>query len=144
MEFQSAFSERTAHEFGIEFGIESRTKQSHQDETDINLIMAKYVKTGIMEHSVKWSGQYAFATAEDFQSSMNIVQKANEMFDELPSKARTKFQHNPAEFLAFVQDPANEDQLFDLGLSDIPPEPILIEGAPPPIVETLPAVTPAE
>ena len=49
-----------------------------------------------------------------------MIQTANEMFDELPSQARTKFKNNPALFLDFVQNEDNKDKLYELGLSDFP------------------------
>lgn len=118
MEFITAYGPK--NKSAINFGDKSRTKQSEAKDADINIIMAKYVKTGILEHANKYQGSYSFATSEDFHSSMIIVQKAQEMFSELPATVRTKFHNNPAEFLDFVQDPENESQLYDLGLSDIP------------------------
>jgi len=94
------------------------TKQSHKKECDINQIMAKYQRTGVIDHVNKHSENYGFATSEDLHESLNIINTANEMFADLPSKARTKFKNDPGQFLEFVQDPENADQLYDLGLSD--------------------------
>ena len=98
------------------------TKQAHKAETDINQIMAKYIKTGILEHANNYSGQYGFATSDDFTASMQIVQDANDMFSELPAAVRKKFQNDPGQFLDFVQDPENEPQFYDMGLSNSPYE----------------------
>jgi len=96
------------------------TKQSHKKECDINQIMAKYQKTGVIDHVNKHSDQYGFATSNDLHVSLNLIKTANEMFDELPSQARKKFQNDPAQFLDFVQDPKNEEHFFELGLSEYP------------------------
>lgn len=120
MEFHSAYSERVRH--SINFGKDSRTKQAHKDETDINQIMAKYIKTGVLEHANKYDGQYGFATSHDLHSALNLIQTAQEMFDELPSSVRSKMDNDPAKFLEFVQDPENAGELYELGLSLTAPE----------------------
>ena len=37
-----------------------------------------------------------------------------------PSKARTKFDNDPGKFLDFVQNPDNELEFYELGLTDYP------------------------
>ena len=107
----------------ILFPAKGMTKQAHKDESDINQIMAKYQRTGILAHAKNYSGEYGFATSDSFHDSLNIIQKAQDMFDALPSAVRTKFQNDPSEFLDFVQDSKNAQELYDMGLSDMPPEP---------------------
>lgn len=111
----------------IKFAKTGRTKQQHADKTNINLIMKKFLKTGIIDFTNKHEQQYGFATSDSFQESLQIIQTANEMFADLPSQLRIKFNHNPADFLDYVQDPKNEDTLFDLGLADFPLPPIITE-----------------
>lgn len=110
------------------------TKQSHSRECDINYIMAKFLKTGLIEHRNTHAENYGFATSDDYHTSLNIIHLAQEMFDDLPSQARTKFNNNPAEFLDYVQNPDNEDSLYDLGLTNNPvykePEPLDINPVP--------------
>jgi len=107
---------------GINFGTNSMTEQSHAKSCDINVIMQKYQKSGVLDHVNKHQENYGFCTSADLHESLNQIKTAQEMFDDLPSKARTKFNNDPAQFLDFVQDPENEAQLFDLGLSDYPLE----------------------
>jgi len=113
-------SQKHHERVSISFAKTGRTKQSHKKECDINQIMAKYQKTGVIDHVAKHSENYGFATSEDLHQSLNIIHTANEMFADLPSQARDKFDNDPAQFLDFVQDPDNKDQLYDLGLSDYP------------------------
>jgi len=84
--------------------------------------MAKYQKTGALEHVNKYSNQYGFATAQTFTESMAIVTRARNMFDALPSSIRTKFNGDPGAFLDFVQDPDNKSEMAELGLSGKQPE----------------------
>ncbi len=95
----------------------SLTKQSFTKECDINNIMRKYQKTGAIEHVNKNQGSYGYATAHSFQEALEIVEKGEKMFKELPSSIRTKFENDPAQFLDFVQDPANIEEMQELGLA---------------------------
>lgn len=100
----------------------SMTKQEFKRECDINNIMARYLKTGIIDHVNKFQGDYAdLGTPCDFQTAQNILIEAEDAFASLPSKIRKRFDNNPGEFLAFVQDPGNEQEMRELGL--LKPEP---------------------
>lgn len=100
----------------ITCGDENPTKQSFRDECDINNIMAKYQKTGAVAHTNRHAGEYGFASSHDFAESMRIVTTANEMFADLPSSIRSKFANSPENFLGFVQDPANREEMAKMGL----------------------------
>lgn len=94
------------------------TKQSFADSCDVNKILARYQKTGALDHVAKHQPTYGFATDIQFHEAMNIVATATSMFEDLPSSIRTKFNNEPGEFLAFVQDPDNADELVELGLAN--------------------------
>ena len=96
----------------------SRTKQSHKAECDINNIMQKYLKTGLAMHVREHGGQYGnFITSDDYHEGLNKILAANAAFLQLPSAIRSKFDNEPAKFLAFVQDPANHDEMVEMGLA---------------------------
>jgi len=95
----------------------SLTKQSFTKECDINNIMAKYQKTGAIDHVNKHEASYGYATSDDFTASMEIVGRGQTMFAELPSSIRTKFENDPAKFLEFVQNPENIKEMQELGLA---------------------------
>ena len=93
------------------------TKQSFKDDCDINLIMAKFVKTGVLSNTREDPPEYGFASSDDFRESMEIVSKANSMFESMPSKIRNKFENDPAKFLDFVQDDKNQTEMQEMGLT---------------------------
>lgn len=95
---------------------EGRTEQALASETDINTIMAKAMRGDHIDFAQKHEPRYGDATGPDFVQAQLIVANANTMFEELPSKIRSKFDHNPAQFLEFVQNPENEDELIKLKL----------------------------
>ncbi len=101
---------------------ESMTEQSHQGECEINNILAKYQKSGMVSHLANHQPRYDDCTSHDFTAAMNIVIKSQEMFDDLPSQVRAKFGNNPVRFMDYVQDPDNADSLHELGIVN-PPDP---------------------
>lgn len=94
-----------------------RTKQSMRDECDINGIMRKFIKTGALSHLAKHGGHYGDFPPIDFHEAMNMVKQGEQMFAELPAKIRRRFHNEPEEFLAYVQDPANLEEMRELGLA---------------------------
>jgi len=112
----------------------SRTKQSFREESEINNIVARYQKTGILDHVAKYGGSYgSMPAAGDFHEAMNLVTEAQSMFEELPSSVRSRFANDPASFLEFVGDDENRDEMVTMGLLDAPSAaPAAAEEAPEP------------
>lgn len=98
----------------------SRTKQSDSEHCEINNIMAKYARTGAINHFNTHQGNYGDATGHDFQTAMNIVTDAQNMFNDLPSTLRNRFDNEPSQFLDFVNDEANISEMAELGLLNAP------------------------
>lgn len=98
---------------------ESMTRQEAKDECDINNIMKKFERTGMLDHRNQFQGQYGDYTnvPTDYHSAMNQVVAAEEMFLTVPAKVRAKFGNDPGAFLAFVSDPKNQDEMIELGLA---------------------------
>lgn len=109
----------------------SMAQQHFRDECDVNRILAKYQKTGLIEHVNKFGGEYADLSAvPDFQDALNSVIAAQDAFDSLPSKLRKEFGNDPAAFLDFVHNPDNKDEMVKMGLAKasapiVAPEPVL-------------------
>lgn len=102
------------------------TKQSFRDETNINRIMQRYEKTGIIDHVRDNPGQYGdFSNVHTYQESLNMIMLAQEMFDSLPAIVRKTFDNDPVKFVEFAQDPDNDDQMREMGLLDPLPSPPL-------------------
>lgn len=98
-------------------GGDDRTKQSFRDETNINNIIAKFKRTGVLEGARSTPPRFAdFGTATDFMEVQNLLIEAKEQFMSLPAKLRTLFQNDPARLLAWLENPANRAQAIELGL----------------------------
>lgn len=93
-----------------------RTKQSFKAECDINNIMAKYQKTGVLDFARKNEPRYGDCVGAEFNSAMLLVAGAQSMFQQLPSSTRAYFKNDPAAFLDFVDDPKNYDEMARMGL----------------------------
>jgi phage internal scaffolding protein len=96
-------------------------QQHFKDECDVNNILRKYQKTGLIDHVNRFQGDYAdLSDVPDFQDSLNAVIDAQEAFMTLPSSIRKQFGNDPAAFLDFVHDPDNRDEMVKMGLSKAP------------------------
>lgn len=100
---------------GIVNDMPSRTKQEFAQESDLNFIMARYTETGELPESIV--GLYEdFSDAPDFFEAQNILARADAQFSSLPAAVRARCDNDPGKFLEFVHDPANFDELQELGL----------------------------
>lgn len=117
--FRSAFSSRSRVSYSTVGP--SLAQQSAKDECDINAIMRRYERTGLVDHVSTVQGRFGdFSNAMDYQSSLNAVMAAQESFMALPASLRAAFHNDPAALVAFVSDPENYDQAREMGL--VPPK----------------------
>lgn len=110
------------------FNDDGRTIQSQQSATDINQLLKHYFKTGTFTHVAHEVPSYGdFSNAKDFLSCMVQVKETERLFMECSSAVRVRFEHDPAQMLEFLADPANEREAIELGLMPKPdgwrPEP---------------------
>lgn len=127
---RSAYRPHSRHQ--VQFHDRSLAKQGSKDECDINFIMRKYEKTQLLDHLNQHQGDYANLIGfEDYQTSLNLIREAEEVFGSIPSAIRTRFENDPSVFLNFVQNPDNADELVEMGLANRPPAPAADPPAPP-------------
>nr|DAI39153.1 MAG TPA: Scaffold protein [Microviridae sp.] len=104
----------------------SMTQQQFKDEADINNIMARYQKTGVLVDPLTQTTRKPmfddFSELGDFREHQQAVIEAQDMFMQLPSQLRARFANDPAELLQWLSDPANKDEAMELGLMTKPPE----------------------
>lgn len=136
--FRSAYSGHVAVVTMID--AESVTKQSFKDEADINVIMRRYEKTGVMPFLDEREPRFMDCTGFDYQEAQLLVTGARSMFEELPAALRARFDNDPARLLEFLNDERNREEAITLGLvKPKPPEeaPVQVEvmNAPDRVVE---------
>lgn len=106
----------------------SMTRQSEMAGCDIHNILKQFSQRGfeelVRENAAR--GQYLDLTElPDYQDALDIVIRADNAFAALPSQIRDRFANDPARFIQFLSDPANQDEAIRLGLAtdNRPPPP---------------------
>ena len=93
------------------------TQQQFKEECDVNNILAKYRKTGLVTHLSKHQGKFGdFSSLEDYQTSIGKIQEAQQSFLQLPSELRSKFENDPAKLIEFLSDANNDEEAVKYGL----------------------------
>lgn len=95
-----------------------KTKQSFQEQCDVNSIIAKFQRTKVPEHLNQGQASFGdFSNVDDYHSAMNKVRNAELGFSELPATLRSRFGNDPARLVEFLQDEDNLDEAIKLGLA---------------------------
>lgn len=131
---QSDFSTITGTDFSVPdddadfHPSRSLTIQADAEDLDINNIMARYLKTGLVP-STRAQGFFGDASAlPTFMEAQQVLIDAQMAFEALPAKVRDRFHNDPARFLEFLGDKDNESEARALGLLQPLPEASPPEG----------------
>lgn len=125
------------------FSLDSRTKQSFKDECDLNQIIERYARTGVLDHMSSTTPKYIdCTTVSDYQTAMTAITEAQDQFAALPARVRRFFDNDPEQFLAAFENPDMRDDLLDLGLIEAPPA--QSDPQDPPVSEAPPAAQGAQ
>lgn len=109
----------------------SMTRQSEAEACDINTIVAQFDRTGMVPQVSP--GMFAdVSQVGDYQSALETVRVADEMFMQLPAKVRHVFDDDPAVFVDAFNDPSRKAELEQLGLLEKPKEAPVAPPAPVP------------
>lgn len=118
---------------------ETMTRQEFQQECDINYLIDRYEKVGVISHMNPTPPQFLdVSEVPDLLEAQRILAAAGEAFMTLPAKVRREFDNDATQFVMFAQDPANVGQMREWGLAapEKAPEPPMrvevVNPAPPP------------
>lgn len=111
---------------GIDFPIDdplSRSKavQSDMDAADINKIMARYEKTGVIidPQGIERKPMFGdFTQFQNYHAMLSAVRDADRYFLTLPAPLRNRFDNDVQKFVEFCENPANKAELIKLGLRE--------------------------
>lgn len=95
----------------------SLTQQQFKEDSDINTIVDRFMKSGVLPNPVNMPQYVDYEGIFDFQSAMNVVRQADENFMRLDAKVRARFNNSPQEFLEFFGNPDNVEEAIRLGLA---------------------------
>lgn len=123
-----------------------RTKQSFREASDINTIVARYRKTGLIENLSRAQPYYADVSGiGSYHENLLKVQAAQDSFALLPSDVRGRFNNDPGQLLEFLSDESNRDEAISLGILAKPKDWKEFPVVPPAVPEAVvPAVSPKE
>ncbi|WNK12576.1 MAG: internal scaffolding protein [Microvirus sp.] len=109
--------------YGTDAGGPSLARQEFADECDINILMASYEKTGVLNHYNNNPPQYLdVSDIPDLATAIQIVDHAKTAFMTLNAETRRQFDNDPVKFVAFAENPANIDKMREWKLA--PPAPV--------------------
>lgn len=115
---------------GVKCETPSRAVQSGKEDADINVIVKRFMKTGVMPQRVSIAALTGFVTPLEYRDAMDRVVEARERFASLPASVRKRFENDPAQLLAACQDPARVAELRELGILEPAPKPPAAPVAP--------------
>ena len=94
----------------------SMTHQDARNDCDINKIMKRFERSGMIDHVNSREGSYGdFSEVPDYQSALDAVMDAQEAFLGLDARLREEFRNDPGEFLTWF-DGASDDEKREKGL----------------------------
>ncbi len=96
--------------------IQYTTEQSHLDQCDVNKIIRKYDRDGIITHVSRFEAKFGDMTGMDFKTMSDKIANAQSMFNELPVEIRNRFDNNPENLLTFMEDPENREEAIKLNI----------------------------
>lgn len=100
------------------------TQQHFKEAVDINNILAKYRKTGIIEHVKLAKERYGdFTELGEYAVHLDKVAKAQQAFESLPAELRNQFKNSIPGFFEYIQKEENFDQCVQWGIFEKPQEP---------------------
>jgi len=103
----------------IKFTLPTRTKRAFKNDFDLNHVIERYHKTGILPQMRTDQPTYGdYSNPIDYQEAQNKIMLANDLFGALPARIRRDFDDDPGTFLAFASNPDNLEELVEMGLAD--------------------------
>lgn len=108
--------ERKGQRVTFESKQETKTEQAHAASTNINKIVQRYKKTGLMPISSMQAMYGDFTSFDDYHAAQNQIINANNNFMALPSDIRKRFDNDPGQLLEFLNDEKNRKEAEEMGL----------------------------
>lgn len=111
---------------------ERMTKSEFAAECDINRIMAKYRKTGVLPDTSRAAlARYMdVSDVPTFDVMHQMVEQARDAFAELPPEVRQEFNNDPVQFMTAVDSEKGVEKLRKAGLLNPPSTPSPASPAP--------------
>lgn len=104
----------------VECDPDKGAQQSFKDECDINNIMKKYMRTGQVTHLAANAGRFSdVSEVGSYHEAVQRVRESEKFFLGLSTDIRSFFDNDTALFMDFILDPANAEEIRELGLDQL-------------------------
>ena len=115
-------TDAASNESGLHCEDASLTQQHFKDECDINNILRQFNITGLLPESALSPRYGDFTGVVDYHTALNQVIAAEDEFMSLPADLRARFENDPAQLIAFLENAENKNEAIALGLVNKPAE----------------------
>ena len=100
--------------------IPTLTVQDQHDSTEINRILDRFQRTGLIEHVNKNQAQYGEFSQYSYHENLNMIHTIQESFDELPSQVRKQFENDPQKWIEYLGNPDAISDMKDGTIDNLP------------------------
>lgn len=101
----------------------SRTRSEFADDVDINAIIDRFNRTGVLtdpfgkcSENLKKGAYFDTTLVNDFSATLERERCMRDEFARLPAKVRSRFDNDPLTMLHWLSDGSNADEAVKLGL----------------------------
>lgn len=91
--------------------------QSEREDADINTIVRRFGLTGTIPEGLTPPTFGDFTGIDDFQTALNAVNQARDLFMQVPADIRGRFENDPQKFVEFCSDEKNIPEMRKMGLA---------------------------
>ena len=110
---RNAYSQREPSKTNIKKFGASLTVQDQAPSTNINNIMKRFTKTGLIDHVAAYEPRYGDFAQLDYHTHMERIKEAENAFQELPAQIRKEFDNNIENWLNHLANPDNIEDMKD-------------------------------
>lgn len=100
---------------------ENLTQMNSQKSCDVNVIMKQFRKTGQIIHLAKKVPFYGdVSDFTDYGTALMKVKVAQDLFEQMPSAVRNRFDNDVEKAIKFLEDPKNLKEAQEIGMVEKP------------------------
>lgn len=113
---------RASDEAGLECKDPSLAQQQFRDDSDINVIVARFGLDpyGPMPTETPGGLLVDFSQVGDYRTCLDSIRAADAAFAAFPANVRSRFANDPSLLISFLEDDSNRDEAIRLGLVPAP------------------------
>lgn len=96
-----------------------RTKQSFKEQCDVNKIVEKFARTGLIAHLAQGVPRFMdVSELPDYRTALTQVKKAQLYFEDLPANVREVFDNDVARFVDWMST-KSLDELEAMSMAEV-------------------------